>query len=167
MATLPRLPKTIIALIAGGAGAGAIATTFISDHEGLSLQSYQDGAGIWTICRGHTEGVRPGMTATKAECDRLAASDLGRAFAQIDHLVTVPMSAPQRAAVVSFCAYNIGIGKCAASTFIRKLNAGDKAGACAEIPKWVYVGGKDCRDPASNCRGIVERRAQEAELCRL
>ncbi|HVI51499.1 MAG TPA: lysozyme [Candidatus Sulfotelmatobacter sp.] len=161
-----RLSKAVVALVLSGAGATAIATQFVGEKEGLALTAYQDGAAVWTICRGHTAGVRPGMTATKDQCDRLTASDLGQSFDEIDRLVTVPMSEPQRAAVVSFCAYNLGLDKCARSTFIRKLNARDYAGACAEIPKWVYVGGKDCRDPDNNCRGIVERRQQEAELCR-
>lgn len=76
------------------------------------------------------------------------------------------MSPPRRAAVASFCGYNLGLAKCAKSTFIRRLNAGDPD-ACDEILRWVYVGGKDCRDPASNCRGIVIRREEEAALCRL
>jgi len=161
-----RLPAKVLALIAAGAGSAAIAAAFIGDKEGLALAAYQDGARVWTICRGHTEGVRPGQTATPAECERLFASDLGQALAEIDRIVTVPMSEPRRAAIASFCAYNLGLAKCARSTFIRRLNAGDPT-ACDEIERWVYVGGQDCRDPAANCRGIVTRRQQEAALCRL
>lgn len=161
-----RLSKAVLALVAGGATASAIAVQFVGEKEGLSLRAYRDGAGIWTICRGHTAGVRPGQTATTAQCDALLTSDLGQSFDDVDSAVHVPLTEAQRAAVVSFCAYNLGMAKCRQSTFLRKLNAGDYAGACAEIPKWVYVGGKDCRDPANNCQGIVERRQQEAELCR-
>lgn len=164
--TRPGLSKAVLALVAAGAGAAAIAAQFVGEKEGLALAAYQDGASVWTICRGHTATARPGMTATPAECDRLFASDLGKAMEEVDRLVTVPMSEPQRAAVVSFCAYNLGLPKCAKSTFLRKLNAGDRDGACAEILRWVYVGGKDCRLPSSNCRGIVARREQEAQLCR-
>lgn len=161
-----RLPRSVVAMVAAGAGATAIATTFIGDKEGMELVAYQDGAKVWTICRGHTDGVKPGQTATKDQCDRWFTSEVGESLELVDRIVTVPMSPARHAAVASFCAYNIGIGKCASSTFIKRLNAGDPQ-ACDEIPKWVYVGGKDCRDPANNCRGIVTRRQQEAELCRL
>ena len=102
-----RLSKAVLALALSGVGAGAIASQFIVEKEGLALTAYQDGASVWTICRGHTAGVRPGMTASKQQCDAMTASDLGQAFAEIDRLVKVPMSDTQRAAVVSFCAYNL------------------------------------------------------------
>ena len=55
-------------------------------------------------------------------------------------------------------AYNIGSGAFCGSTLVRKLNAGDYAGACAEIDRWVYAGGK--RLP-----GLVKRRAEERARC--
>jgi lysozyme len=152
-------------MIAAGAGALAIASAFVGEREGLALSAYQDGASVWTICRGHTSTVKPGMTVDKAECDRLFASDLGVAFAVVDRIVTVPISEPRRAALASFC-FNVGEPMCARSTLVRKLNSGDP-NACDEFRRWTYVGGQDCRNPQSNCRGIVERREQERELCLL
>ncbi len=160
------LSGRVMALVAAGASAAVIATTFIGEKEGESLSAYQDGAKVWTICRGHTATARPGMRAMPEMCDRLFASDVGTALSETDRIVTVPMSEPRRAAVASFCGFNLGLAKCTGSTFIRRLNADDPE-ACDEILRWVYVGGKDCRDPASNCRGIVIRREQEAALCRL
>lgn len=160
-----RLPHKVLALVAAGATSAAIATAFVGEKEGLELAAYQDGARVWTICRGHTETARPGMTATHDQCERLFATDLGRRLAEIDRAVTVPMSEPRRAAVASF-AFNVGMGNFRGSTFLRRLNAGDPA-ACDEILRWIHVGGRDCRDPAAKCRGIVIRREQEAALCRL
>lgn len=40
----------------------------------------------------------------------------------------VPLTAPQKVGIASFCPYNIGPGKCFPSTFYRKLNAGDRKG---------------------------------------
>lgn len=162
---LGRLSKAVMALVAAGATAGAIATAFIGEKEGRSLTAYQDGARVWTICDGYTRGVTPGMAATDDECDRLRDSEIGRSFAEVDSVVVVPMSAARRAAIASFV-YNLGLPALARSTLLKKLNAGDP-GACDEILRWVYVGGKDCRDPANNCQGIVTRRQQEAALCRL
>ncbi|HGM8337746.1 TPA: glycoside hydrolase family protein [Pseudomonas aeruginosa] len=44
------------------------------------------------------------------------------------------------------------------STLLRKLNAGDVKGACAELSRWVYAGGKVYK-------GLVNRRKAERELC--
>ncbi|HCD1077247.1 TPA: glycoside hydrolase family protein, partial [Proteus mirabilis] len=46
----------------------------------------------------------------------------------------------------------------ARSTLLKKLNAGDGAGACEEIKRWVYAGGKVWR-------GLVSRREVESALC--
>ena len=162
-----KLSAAVIALVLGGASATAILGQFSSEKEGYTLKAYQDGANTWTICRGHTKGVHRGETATPQQCEAFFRSDIGVAFSDIDALVTVPMDGPERAAVTDFCGFNIGATKCAQSTFLRYLNAGQRVRACDEIMKWVYVGGKDCRMAASNCAGIVVRREQERELCLL
>ncbi|WP_341914529.1 lysozyme [Ferrovibrio terrae] len=160
---MPRLPPRVVAALAGS-GAMAIAATFIDVHEGLELQAYQDGAKVWTICRGHTKGVKPGMRATVDECDRLFAADLAQTFAEVDGLVSVPMSDPRRAAVASFV-YNFGAAKFSDSRLRRKLNAGD-ASACGEFLRWRYMAGFDCSAKGNTvCAGLWTRRQQEYQLC--
>ncbi|MDE3966778.1 glycoside hydrolase family protein, partial [Glaesserella parasuis] len=44
------------------------------------------------------------------------------------------------------------------STFFRKIKSGDYVGACNELPKWVYSGGK-------KLRGLEIRREKEKALC--
>jgi len=159
------LSRKVIALIAAGASAPMIAYQFLSEKEGVRYRAYLDSSGIPTICMGHTEGVKLGDVATPAQCEQYFSEDVKQAEIIVRQLVKVPMTEPQRAAVISFCAYNIGQGKCQTSTFIRKLNAGDKAGACAEIRRWIFDRGEDCRIRANNCYGQVIRREQEQELC--
>lgn len=158
------LSKRVIALILSGASALGIATQFLGEKEGDRLTAYRDAGGIYTICRGTTKGVYKGMTLTPAECAARDAEAIQGADSDVERLVHVPMSKPQRAALISFCGYNLGYKKCSASTFLRKLNAGDRKGACEEIKKWIFDGGKDCRVDSS-CRGQVLRRDQEYELC--
>ncbi|MDE9571759.1 glycoside hydrolase family protein, partial [Xenorhabdus bovienii] len=81
-----------------------------------------------------------------------------QAIVWVKRNVRVPLTEPQIAGIASFCPYNIGPGKCFSSTFYRKLNAGDKKGACAEIKRWVFDGGRDCRQTkgqANGCYGQV------------
>jgi lysozyme len=159
------LSRKVLALVATGASAVAIATQFLHEREGDRLVAYRDGGGIYTACMGVTKDAHQGEHFTPEQCAKMDADAVQAASVEVDNLVTAPMSKPERAAVISFCAYNIGPSKCGASTFLRKLNAGDRPGACAEIKQWIYDGGKDCRIRANNCYGQIDRRQQEYELC--
>ncbi|SBW11969.1 Lysozyme [uncultured Alphaproteobacteria bacterium] len=164
---MPRLSKSVLALIAAGASALTIATQFISEEEGLSLQAYQDGARVWTICYGHTGDVQPDDVMTPEQCEAWLKTDVGIAFATVDKVVKVPLRETTRAAITSWF-FNLGGGRAARqSTLIAKLNGGDIEGACNEIPRWHYAGGKDCLVRANQCYGVVERRERERLLCLL
>jgi lysozyme len=164
-----KLSTKVGALVAAGASAAVIMGAFLDEKEGSSLKSYQDGVKVWTACRGVTKfrgrPIQPGMVFTKTECDDLDKTELFKALDELDRLVTVELSEPAAAGIGSFCTYNIGATKCKGSTFLKKLNSGDRVGACQEIERWIFDGGKDCRIRSNNCFGQVERRAQEKELC--
>lgn len=148
--TLPRK-------LSAAGGALALAAALVAPFEGRSLVAYLDPVGIPTICEGITAGVRMGDMATPAECDALLEHELQRAVDAVDRQVLVPLPDTRRAALASFV-YNVGEGQLARSTLLRKLNAGDVRGACAELSRWVYAGGK-------KLGGLVRRRAAERELC--
>ncbi|EEV0657526.1 glycoside hydrolase family protein, partial [Escherichia coli] len=78
--------------------------------------------------------------------------------------IRVPLTEPQKAGIASFCPYNIGPGKCFTSTFYKRINAGDRRGACEAIRWWIKDGGRDCRIRSNNCYGQVSRRDQERAL---
>lgn len=161
------LSRKVLALVAAGASAVTIATQFLHEREGDRLIAYQDAGGIYTACMGVTKGVKRGDRFTPEQCAKMDAQAVNEAAAEIQKMVTVPLSEPERAAVISFCAYNIGPGKCAQSTFLRDINAGNRAAACAQIKRWIFDGGRDCRIRSNNCYGQVIRRQQESELCQL
>ncbi|ECO1013668.1 lysozyme [Salmonella enterica subsp. enterica serovar Newport] len=151
-------------LIAGGAGAIAIAAALITGPngndglEGVRYQPYQDVVGVWTVCYGHAgKDIIPGKTYTKAECQALLDKDLALVAARIDPLIKVGIPESERAAFYSL-AYNVGTGAFAKSTLLKKLNAGDQAGACNELKRWTYAGGKQWK-------GLVTRREIEREVC--
>lgn len=148
-------------LITGGAGAVAIAAAMLGGHDGLEGRRYipyRDVAGVLTVCDGHTgKDIIPGKRYTDAECDALLDKDLKRVKAQVDPLIKVSIPESERAAFYSF-AYNVGTGAFARSTLLKKLNAGDHTGACNELKRWTYAGGKQWK-------GLMTRREIEREVC--
>lgn len=166
-----KLSAAVLTLIVGGASAPIILDQFLDEKEGNSLTAYRDGSGIWTICRGVTridgKPVVQGMRLSASKCAEVNGFESRKAIAWVERNVKVPLTEPQKAGIASFCPYNIGPGKCFPSTFYKRLNAGDRKGACEALRWWVHDGGRDCRltkGQASGCYGQVERRDQEAEL---
>lgn len=171
MSNKAKFSAAMLALLAAGASAPVLMDQFLTEKEGNSLIAYKDGSGIWTICRGATrvdgKPVIQGMRLTQAKCGQVNAIERDKALAWVDTNVHVPLTPPQKVGIASFCPYNIGPGKCFPSTFYRKLNAGDRKGACAEIRRWVFDGGRDCRQTQgqkNGCYGQVDRREQESAL---
>ncbi|HHU9072944.1 TPA: lysozyme [Escherichia coli] len=162
------LSAAVLALIAAGASAPQILDQFLDEKEGNHTMAYRDGSGIWTICRGATmvdgKPVIPGMKLSKKKCDQVNAIERDKALAWVERNIKVPLTEPQKAGIASFCPYNIGPGKCFPSTFYKRLNAGDRKGACEAIRWWIKDGGRDCRIRSNNCYGQVIRRDQESTL---
>lgn len=144
-----------------GGGAIAIATVMLSGKDGLEGReyvAYRDVAGVLTVCDGHTgPDIIPGKRYSDAECDALTRKDLTRIAAQVDPHIKVPTTETQRAAIYSF-AYNVGANATIKSTLLKKLNAQDYAGACDELRRWTYAGGKQWK-------GLMNRRDVEYEVC--
>lgn len=140
-----------------GAGVIAAAVGLVAAWEGRSLVAYADPVGIPTICEGYTHGVRLGDVATPAQCDALTEQEVRKALAVVDRSVPQPLPDGVRVALASFV-YNVGPGAFGGSTLVRKLRAGDLAGACNQLPRWVYAGGK-------KLRGLERRREAERQIC--
>lgn len=168
---MANLSKKVIALIVSGATATAILSGFLDEKEGNPTAQYYDAGGVSTICQGVTridgKPIPEGLTLTKQRCAQLNEIEAKKAIAWVERNVKVTLTEPQKAGIASFCPYNIGPGKCFPSTFFRKLNAGDRLGACAAIRTWIYDDGKDCRKTKGQkkgCYGQVIRRDQESAL---
>lgn len=133
------------------------ALSLVGYYEGTRTDAYRDPVGIPTICQGHTAGVQMSDTASLADCKEMAAQDLLVANQGIDRCIHVPLTAGQRSAFADFV-FNVGSVAFCGSTLARKLNAGDYAGACAELSKWDKAGGHVLA-------GLARRRAAERALC--
>ncbi|HFK7184570.1 TPA: lysozyme [Serratia odorifera] len=132
----------------------------IKRFEGLRLKAYQDSVGVWTIGYGWTQPVDgkkvgPSMQIDQATADRLLKCGVVQYEQGVNQLVKVKITQGQFDALVSF-AYNLGLRSLSTSTLLKKLNAGDKAGAADEFGRWVNAGGVELK-------GLVRRRAAERE----
>lgn len=133
----------------------------IKQFEGLKLNAYDDGVGVWTIGYGtikYPNGVRikRGDKITQAQADQYIANDVATFERAVNMLVNVPLNQNQFDALVSFT-YNLGATNLSASTLLKKLNSKDYKGAAAEFQKWNKAGGKVMT-------GLVRRRKAEMEL---
>ena len=124
------------------------------------FQAYLDPIGVLTIGWGHTNDngrtFDSGSVWTQAECDTEFLNDMAIFVRAVNNLVTVPINQDQFDALVSF-AFNVGAGNLAKSTLLKKVNAGDFAGAAQEFQRWNKAGGKVLP-------GLTRRRACEALL---
>lgn len=134
--------------------------------EGFRSKPYVCPAGCWTIGYG-SRWLASGQpvtarTAPISEAD--AASLLLHAVMACDvalsRLIQVPLSDVQRAALLSW-QYNVGTSAVESSTLLRKLNAGDYAGAADELMRWdkATVNGN-----LVELTGLARRRACERDV---
>ena len=132
----------------------------IARSEGCKLKAYRCPAGVWTIARGRTKGVKPGDTCTQEQADRWFLEDLTEFAEGVKTNLTRPASLNELGALVSL-AYNIGLGGFARSTVLRKHNEGDTQSAARAFALWnqATVNGKRQVLP-----GLTARRAREAAL---
>ncbi|WP_394119316.1 lysozyme [Enterobacter soli] len=133
----------------------------IKEFEGCKLTAYQDSVGVWTIGYGWTQPVdgkpiRAGMTIKQETAERLLKTGLVSYESDVSRLVKVELTQGQLDALVSFT-YNLGARSLSTSTLLRKLNAGDYAGAAEEFLRWNKAGGKVLN-------GLTRRREAERAL---
>lgn len=134
----------------------------IKRFEGFSAKPYLCPAGVPTIGYGSTrdtDGKPITMQhppITEAQARALLAATLVTYEDAVNRYVKVPLNQNQFDALVDF-AYNAGAKNLLTSTLLKKLNAGDYAGASKEFGKWVYGGTK-------KLNGLVKRREAERQL---
>lgn len=145
--------KRALALLTGAVM--TIAAPFTAQQEGLKQYTYLDSVGVPTACYGETQGIKRGDKFTEDDCDTLFYLRLGTFSYLIDYAVTPEMPANMHAALTSW-AYNVGLSNMRSSTLIKRANAGDFRGACDELLKWKFAGGKPV---------LLPRRERERALC--
>jgi lysozyme len=146
----PRMPATALSI-------SAAAIIGIAAFEGFRDRAYDDGVGVQTIGFGTTAGVKPGDRIDPVRALVRLGEDADTISREMAACIKVPVAQHEYDAFASF-AYNVGAPAFCRSTLARKLNAGDYAGACAELLRWTKAGGRELA-------GLVKRRQAEYEQC--
>ena len=134
--------------------------------EGFCAAPYVCPAGYWTIGYG-SRFLANGQPVTartspiaRADADSLLLQTVTSLDVQLSRLVRVPLSDVQRAALLSW-QYNVGTAAVESSTLLRKLNAGDYAGAADELLRWDKA---TVRGHLVELPGLAKRRAYERDV---
>lgn len=149
----------------------ALAAPLVREYEGLRLSPYVCPAGLLTIGYGRVirgDDGRPVNKATAAamfsqpitreQAEAWLVEDLAAVARRVRGLVSVELTDPQFAALISF-AFNVGVGAFRDSTLRKRLNRRDYLGVPVELRKWVRAG-------QTVLAGLVRRREAEALLWR-
>ncbi len=142
------------------------------DTGTVNLDPCLDPVNIWTIGWGHA--IRYGGRFLKGEADRAQArvlypqgitleqaevllhADLIDTGRDVSTMLALDVSDNEFGALASF-SFNLGTGNLRSSTLLKKLNAGDRAGAAEQFTRWVYAYGR-------LLPGLVKRRTAEQVL---
>lgn len=145
-------------IVIGALTLSASALVGIAVHEGYRGEAYRPVPGdVPTIGFGTTDGVKPGDRIEPVQALVRKLQDVQRFEGALKQCVRVPLHQHEYDAFLSL-AYNIGPGAFCGSTLVRRLNAGDYAGACAEILRWDRFRGEPLR-------GLTLRRQAESRQC--
>jgi lysozyme len=169
-----------------GAGIGALIAAAVTlalpgtrAAEGTVYKAYQDSGGVWTICNGRTRKVRPGMTATKAQCDAWSKADLTEATSEAVAITPELLSGPVslRGQAGDFI-LNAGAGRWRGSPMAREAAAHRWRAACEAFrgyivlfrPRGAVPKGYACKPSSKGivyCAspGLVNRREKERRDC--
>ncbi|WP_418648874.1 lysozyme [Thauera butanivorans] len=140
--------------------ASAALVASLAGYEGYRAAAYRDAVGVPTLGFGTTAGVTlADRTDPVRAVQRLAADAQAHAREAARCIGDVPLYQHEFDAFVDL-AYNVGTPAFCSSTLVKKLRATppDYPGACAELLRWVYAGGK-------RLRGLELRRAEQYRLC--
>lgn len=134
----------------------------VSSFEGFREAVYLDTGGVPTICFGETRGVRPGDTATKAECEQKLLDRINNDFGPgVDKCIKHPLPNSRKVAYTSL-AYNIGIPTFCKSAVAKLENNGQYKEACNAIPLYNKV---RVMGVLTVSKGLTKRRKEEQAIC--
>ena len=121
------------------------------------VSAYWDADGkVWTIGWGATgAGIASNTVWTQKQCDDWIEARMAKDLAKIQ--AAIPNLEPHELGACTCLAYNIGMGAFLGSTLVKRLLAGNKAGAADQFLRWDKSGGKVLK-------GLTRRRKCERDI---
>lgn len=135
----------------------------IKTFEGLRLKPYLCPAGVPTIGYGATRYPRGRAVSlqdkpiTEEEAENMLIFDAQRYAMEAIKLSPVLAHDDEKLCAIADFIYNLGATRYKASTLRRRVNDEDWHGACEQLRKWIWGGGK-------KLSGLVRRREAEIAL---
>lgn len=136
-------------------------------RSGVSVAYWDAHGKVWTICDGHTRGVKEGDTATQEQCAEFSLQDRIEA-AKTVHTCLPMLTDPNHLGALADAVYNLGSAVVCGSTLQRKAMAGDYFGMCMQLTDatgkdgwpdgWTKAGGQ-------RLKGLVLRRIYDRDWC--
>ena len=141
-----------------------IAVDIIKEFEGFKGYAYIDTDGTPVIGYGLSRiggiPVQIGDRISTTQADAALDAHLREIDRELQKAIKVELSEHQLSALASI-SFNVGVDAIAESTLVRKINAGDYAGAANEFLRWDKA---DMRGRLVQLPGLSRRRAAEREL---
>lgn len=130
----------------------------IKQFEGLRLEAYRCPAGVLTVGYGSTgPHVKSGLIIDEAKAEEWLRKDCRRFETGVEAMIgSVPTTDDQFSAMVSL-SFNIGLGKFATSTVLKRHKLGNRIGAANAFLLWNRGGGQVLK-------GLIRRREAERNL---
>ncbi|MBS0453953.1 MAG: lysozyme [Proteobacteria bacterium] len=144
----------------------AAAFVGILTREGYTDQAVIPTKGdVPTYGFGTTEGVKMGDRTTPVQAAQRALADSQKFEGALKSCVNAPLHQAEYDVYVDL-SYNIGSAAFCSSTIVKRLNAGDYAGACDAILMWKKAAGYDCSTPGNRrCAGLWTDRLNKHKQC--
>jgi len=137
-----------------------VLSKFLPTWEGFSATPYWDhqqwswGYGTKVPGSGLDPRANPGGTITRAQAMIDAVAHIEKDYGDLKRLITVPLSANQWAALLSF-SYNLGVGN--ADNLVANINTNNMVALQAQWKSYIYASGVILQQ-------LVDRRAAEWAL---
>lgn len=137
------------------------AKNLLGQLEGEKLEAYQDQGGVWTIGRGHTKDVTPGMVISEAQSDQFFETDIGLACDSVDSVLgsRVDSLNPNQYSAFVLFAFNVKHWNCTPLCVLLRAGEIEKVKAHWLLYDKVEVNGVKVDD-----RGLAKRRQAELDL---
>ncbi len=150
--------------IASGRAVSPATINLVKQYEGFRSNAYIDTSGYPVIGYGQSKidgrKVRMGLRISRAKADAELVKQLYHIQRLVESKVKVKLNPNQLGALTSLV-YNAGLRVVTNSTLVRKLNAGNYAGAADEFLRWNKANQGGRLVPLA---GLTKRRRAERQL---